>query len=267
MRFGFGLNPLFGHGHALTWYDDLDHLHFMGKNVASATVVDRVKLQADQQHMAWLARSFGRPDYAPLSAADLETLFGAAEMVSKYPGTHLFKEGDEANAAYLVESGEVEVYRGTEAKRRVVSRVGSGSVLGDIAMFGGGPYISSAQAVSRVRVFRFDRDRLMPELAQHPAICMRWLVAGLRQLEETQRRVIHLMHKTVLSQVADLLGEEADRRGEVRLSQTTIATLLGVSRQSVNEALGRLKDQGAVETGYRHIRVLDTEKLASIASS
>jgi CRP-like cAMP-binding protein len=96
---------------------------------------------------------------------------------------------------------------------------------------------------------------------------MRWLVAGLRQLEDTQRRVIHLMHKTVLSQVADLLGEEADKRGEVRLSQTTISTLLGVSRQSVNEALGRLREQGTLETGYRSIRVLDAEKLASIAAS
>jgi CRP/FNR family transcriptional regulator len=134
-------------------------------------------------------------------------------------------------------------------------------------MFGGGPYISSAQAATRVRVFRLERERLLPELARHPAICLRWLVAGLRQLEETQRRVLRLMHKTVLGQVADLLGEEADGRGDVHLSQTTIATLLGVSRQSVNEALSRLRDQGAVETGYRHIRVLDSSKLERISES
>lgn len=217
--------------------------------------------------MAWLARSFGRPDYAPLTGADLEILIGSAELISKYPGTHLFREGDPALAAFLVESGDVEIYRGTGSTRRVVSRVGSGSVLGDIAMFGDGPYISSAQAVDRVRVFRFDKDKLIPELAKHPAICLRWLVAGLRQLEATQRRVIHLMHKTVLSQVADLLGEEADAKGEVRLSQTTIATLLGVSRQSVNEALGRLREQGAVETGYRQIRVTDFDRLETIATS
>ena len=217
--------------------------------------------------MAWLARSFGRPDYAPLTAADLETLLGSAEMLSKYPGTHLFREGEPATAAFLVESGDVEIYRGTGSRRRVVSRVTAGSVLGDIAMFGGGPYISSAQAVNRVRVFRFDRDRLLPELAQHPAICLRWLVAGLRQLESTQRRVIHLMHKTVLSQVSDLLTEECDHRGEVHLSQATIATLLGVSRQSVNEALSRLREQNVVETGYRQIRVIDSEKVAGIANS
>lgn len=238
----------------------------MGKNVQEPTVDESMSSSAQAQHMAWLARSFGRPGYAPLNGSDLETLMGSADLVSKYPGTHLFREGEHATAAYLVESGEVEVYRGSGPRRSVVSRVGAGSVLGDLAMFGNQPYISSAQAVDRVRVFRFDLDRLLPELSRHPAICMRWLVAGLRQLEETQRRVIHLMHKTVLSQVADLLSEEADGHGEVRLSQTTIATLLGVSRQSVNEALGRLREQGAVETGYRQIRVLAPESLETIAA-
>ena len=220
----------------------------------------------DQQHLAWLARSFGRPDYLPLSPRDLHLLEAAAEIVQKYPGTHLFKEGQVADAAYLIEEGEVDIYRTASGTKRVVSRVGAGSVIGDIAMFGGGTYISSARAVGRVRAFRFDRDRLLPELAKHPAICMRWLVAGLRQLEETQRRVIHLMHKTVLAQVADLLLEEQSPTGEIRLSQASIATLLGASRQTVNESLARLKELGAVETGYRRVQVIDTETLKAVAN-
>lgn len=239
----------------------------MGNNGAGPEVAEPMASQAEQQHMAWLARSFGGADYVPLGNHDVETLIGVAEVVSKYPGSHLFREGDEAIAVYLVESGLIEVYRGEGNVRRAVAQVGPGSVLGDIAMFGGTPYVSSAQALTRVRVFRFARDQLLRELARNPAICMRWLVAGLRQLEGMQRRVIRLMHKTVLGQVADLLEEEADGRGDVRLSQTTIATLLGVSRQSVNEALGRLREQGAVETGYRHIRVLDSEKLERISVS
>ena len=223
--------------------------------------------QAEQQHLDWLARSFGRPDYAPLDSADVEVIRSAGEVISKYPGTHLFKEGAAADAAYLVESGEIEIYRGQGAGRRVVARVGPGSVLGDIAMFGDTPYISSAKAIGTVRAFRFQRNRLLPELHRHPAICLRWLVAGLRQLEGTQRRVIRLMHKTVLAQVADLLVEEAERRRDVNLSQGTIAALLGVSRQSVNEALGRLREAGAVETGYRNIRIVDVEKLVEFAAS
>ncbi|MFZ0625162.1 MAG: Crp/Fnr family transcriptional regulator [Acidimicrobiia bacterium] len=222
---------------------------------------------ADQQHLAWVARSFGRADYAPLTTTDLEVLISSAKVVSKYPGTHLFHEGEPPGAVYLIESGEVEVYRGTGGARRVVSHAGPGTILGDLALFAGEPHISSAEAVSRVRLFRFDRDSLLADLALHPSISMRWLVAGLRRMEQTQHRVIRLMHKTVLGQVADLLGEEADARGDVHLSQTTIATLLGVTRQSVNEALGRLRDQNLVETGYRQIRVLDQARLGRISNS
>ena len=57
-------------------------------------------VNAEQQHHAWLARSFGRTDYLPLSEADLNALASAGEYVDKYPGTHLFREGDEAHTAY-----------------------------------------------------------------------------------------------------------------------------------------------------------------------
>lgn len=220
---------------------------------------------ADAQHLAWLARSFGKPDYLPLSPGDLEALRDAAEIVKRYPGTHLFREGEEAQAAYLVREGTVDLYRSGGSGREVVSRVGPGAVLGDIAMFSGEPYISGARAVDHVTAFQFDRDRLLPHLARSPAICLRWLVAGLTQLEKTQRRVINLMHRTVLGQVAVLLLDEADAGGEVMLSQATIGTLLGASRQSVNEALGELKRRGLVETGYRTVVVKDREGLRRVS--
>lgn len=222
---------------------------------------------AQDQHLAWLARSFGRPDYLPLSEDDVETLRHVAEPISRYSGSQIFKEGEAADAAYLVESGQVDLYRTQNARHRVVARVGPGSVIGDIAMFGEGTYMSSARAVSEVKAIKFDRDKLIPELANHPAICLRWLVSGLRQLQDTQRRIVHLMHKTVLAQVADLLFEESKKQnGEIELSQSAIATLLGASRQTVNQAIRTLRRMEAVETGYRRITVLDPEMLSQIAS-
>ena len=221
---------------------------------------------ADQQHLAWLARSFGRPDYLPLSPTDIDVLTRSGEIIKKYPGTHLFREGEAATAAFLIREGEVDLYRSTGDRRQVVGRVGSAAVIGDIAMFSGQPYISSARAVDQVTAFQFDRDRLLPELVRSPAITLRWLVASLTQLERTQRRVLNLMHKTVLAQVAGLLVNECDERGEVALSQATMATLLGASRQSVNEALNELTRRGHVDTGYRLVRVLDPEQLSRVAA-
>lgn len=222
---------------------------------------------AQDQHLAWLARSFGRPDYLPLTKDDVGALQDVAEPVSRFTGSHLFREGESAVAAYLIRNGEVDLYRMHSGRRRVVARVGPGSVIGDIAMFGEGTYMSSARAVDRVEAFRFERESLIPELAKHPALCLRWLVAGLRQLQDTQRRIVQLMHMTVLAQVADLLAEESSKgKPDINLSQAAIATLLGSSRQTVNEAIGTLREMGAIETGYRMITVIDPEKLAEVAA-
>ncbi len=222
---------------------------------------------AEHQHFAWLARSFGRTDYLPLSGADLEALASAGEYVDKYPGTHLFREGAPAVAAFVIQKGNVELYRTRTEGRRVVGHVKEGGVIGDIAMFRNEPYISSARAVGRVKAFRLERARLIPVLLEHPRIAMRWLVAGLSQLESTQRRVIRLMHRTIREQVAELLLDEADPYGEVHLSQSSLATLLGASRQSVNEALAVLRREGLAETGYRMVRVLDRVGLCQVVGS
>lgn len=219
----------------------------------------------DEQHFAWLARSFGRTEYLPLRPSDLEALAHTGDVIEKYPGTHLFKEGQTANSAYVIERGQVELYRGGKATQRVIGRAHPGSVLGDIAMFRDEPYISSARAVSAVTAFRFDRNKLLPVLIQRPVITLRWLVAGLTQLESTQRRVLGLMHRTVREQVAELLLDEADDQHEVHLSQASIAGLLGASRQTVNESLGELRDLGAISTAYRKIRIDDSQALRKVA--
>ena len=218
------------------------------------------------QHYAWLARSFGRTDWLLLSPEDLTALGQAGEEVTKYPGTHLFREGEPSSAAYVIRDGSVELYRGERTSALVVARAGAGSVIGDIALFRNEPYIQSARAVDRVTALRLPRERLVPLLLQRPVIALRWLVAGLSQLERTQRRVLGLMHRTVLEQVAGLLLDEADERSEINLSQSAIAGLLGASRQSVNEALAELRRRGAIETGYRVIRVLDRAATSAVVS-
>jgi CRP-like cAMP-binding protein len=222
---------------------------------------------AEQQHFAWLARSFGRTDYLPLTDGDLAALAGAGEYVDKYPGTHLFKEGSEADAAYVIQNGQVELYRNRREKRRVIAHVSDGAVIGDTAMFQNRPHMSSARAIAAVSAFRMEREKLVPVLLEHPRIAMRWLIAGLNQLESTQRRVMRLMHRTVREQVAEMLQEEVDPYGEIQLSQATLAMLLGASRQSVNEALSDLRRQGAIETGYRVIRVVDPDVLDGIVGA
>lgn len=222
---------------------------------------------AKQDHLDWLARSLAGADYRPLRPGDVESIRRTAEAVTVAPGGHLFRESEPAEAVYIVELGVVEIIRSSASRPRILATAGPGSVLGDFAMFLDRPHIADARALGPLRAHRFDRVRLLPELAVHPAIMLRWLVAAMRRIEWTQGRIITLAGKPVLAQVADLILEESQRQPYVNLSQSTIGTLLGVSRQSVNEALGRLRQLGVVETGYRNVEILDSTHLEEVAST
>ena len=222
--------------------------------------------QADQRHLDWLARSFALPDYRPLGPNDLQGLSHIGEVVSLPLGADLFREGDEATAIFIVDAGEIEISRGSGVGRRVLAVTGPESVLGDTAVFADTAHMANARTAAAAKVWRFDKVRLLPELAIQPGIMFRWLVSALRRTEEAQLRLVRLSEKPVLAQVADLLSEEGLSHSDVRLSQATIGALLGVSRQSVNEALSRLREHGVVETAYRTIRIVDHARLTEIGA-
>ena len=217
------------------------------------------------EHAAWLAKTFGRTDYLPITRDDAVALATAGSMVEKYRGTHLFREGEDSVSAFVVYRGEVELYRRINGRKTLIARLGAGSVVGDIAMFQHRPYLSSARANTHLRAFELPRDRVLPVLMTRPKVAMRWLIAGVNQLELAHRSLIMLMNRTVLEQVADLLLSEVDGRGEVRLSQRAIAEIVGASRQSVNEAVGFLKRAGVLETAYGSIVVNDPAAIRHIS--
>jgi CRP/FNR family cyclic AMP-dependent transcriptional regulator len=68
-----------------------------------------------------------------------------------------------------------------------------------------------------------------------------------------------------LADLAEFARKDRAPTGPITLtvSQTDLATLIGVSRQTVNAFLARLEARGLVEHGFRRIRVVDELRLRS----
>jgi CRP-like cAMP-binding protein len=64
-----------------------------------------------------------------------------------------------------------------------------------------------------------------------------------------------------LRDIADMRRREADTERSVRLdiSQSELARMVGLSRQTLSTLLARLAARGLVEVGFRSIRVLDDD--------
>lgn len=217
-------------------------------------------------HAAWIARSFGRRDFAPLTTADLEALSGILETVPVEAGQKILSPGHPADAAYIVQAGEVELFVRRGGRRMLIGIQRVGGVFGDVPLLCEMPFPFSAVARRESTLLRLERGALLDLLSRHPAIALRWLTSVVKRLELANRRILELTVGDLRGRTLALFADElVGGAGVVRLTQAEIAALLGATRQSVNRVLGQLTDEGLIRREYGEVEILDAERLLELA--
>lgn len=82
-------------------------------------------------------------------------------------GQHVFREGDTANTAYFVESGEIEIYRGDEdSDPNILGKIGQGGIFGEMGLVDDQPRMASARAVKQTVLISVGREAFKQKLAK-----------------------------------------------------------------------------------------------------
>jgi CRP-like cAMP-binding protein len=96
-----------------------------------------------------------------------------------YPkDTLIFKEGDEGDTAYVIESGKVSVYKTIKGKAIEIGEVSRGGIFGEMALIDDHPRMASAVAVEETTCVLIGKDRLFEQLEKAPK-GVRTIVAAL----------------------------------------------------------------------------------------
>lgn len=219
----------------------------------------------------WLARSMSRTDLTPLGEDDVAAIDAFAEERALDAGTVLLREGAWVEHISVVRSGEVHLMlRQSEGGRQTVGVIAAGGVVGDVPFFCRRPMpFTVIAAEGGAVVLEFGTDALLGLLPSSSALSLRWITSVAERLETTQRRMMSVLTRSLLSQVATVLLEHRVRLSDgswaVLMAQETIADLLGARRQSVSRVLADLRNDGAVTNAYRRIVLLDLDRLAHVA--
>jgi CRP/FNR family cyclic AMP-dependent transcriptional regulator len=181
----------------------------------------------------------------------------------------IFHDGEAGDSVHLIETGTVGI-RVTSPTGDVVTLdvLGQGDAFGEQALIGKG-YRRSATAVALelTETRRFTRTDFENLLAEHPSTTMvvaQMLDARLRATSQALLEALHLPAETrVFRRLARLAEFYAHRSPPtIPLTQEDLASLVGTTRQTINQVLGQAQADGLLRLSRGQIVIIDAEGLA-----
>jgi CRP-like cAMP-binding protein len=218
--------------------------------------------------LAGLSRSYL---FEGIPAQDVAQL--AAQVTTRHfvRGEFVIRLGDRADELFVVLSGETKSSVVDAAGYEVIHFLhGPGMTFGEPGYFAAEHIrIVEVIAVAPTTLIRLDRKALAPFMDRHGSVKdraleglasnTRWqttMISSLAARPLTDRLVLRLLELTDSSRETS-----SGHAITPKVSQTTLASMIGVSRENVNRALGALAARGLIrQQGGRYL-LLDEERL------
>ena len=103
-----------------------------------------------------------------------------------YPKGHIFfEEGDEGDSAYILKSGQVEIFTQQGNKEIVIAVFDRGALFGEMALLGAKTRTAGARVTERVEVIKVSRARLFDLLREEYPILKHIILRLITRLQET----------------------------------------------------------------------------------
>lgn len=189
------------------------------------------------------------------------------ELVPMPLGMVLYESGDTMRHVYFPTNSIVSMlYVMENGSSAEISVVGNEGVIG-VALFMGGESTSSRAIVqSEGSAYRLQGQTFKDECNRHTGLLLlmlRYTQALITQMAQT---AVCNRHHSIDQQLCRWLLLSLDRlsNNQLCMTQELIANMLGVRREGVTEAAGKLQKLGVIEYSRGHITVLDRPKLEEL---
>jgi CRP/FNR family transcriptional regulator, cyclic AMP receptor protein len=180
----------------------------------------------------------------------------------------LFHFGDVAEGIHFVESGEVRrelVHRdGTVAGVEILR---AGDHIGLVDLVSAQPQRSSTARATAATTTSFFRLRSVVPLLERPDGGARLVLDLADGDRRSLRRISELTRPRATSRVAAVLLHQFSHGDDVNTTQQVVASLAGVTRQTVSDVIGDLLGRGVLTRASRGLRIANRSALAAQAEA
>ena len=202
-----------------------------------------------------------------LPEADQARVFPLLELVTLTLGDVLCESGDSGGYVYFPTDSIVSLlYLMENGASAEISVVGRDGMVGIALFMGGGSTTTRSVVQSAGHGYRLSRTQFETEIDRHGVLLdlmLRYSQALITQMAQT---AVCNRHHTIDQQLCRWLLLSMDRLSgnELLMTQELIANMLGVRREGVTEAAGKLDKLGVIKYRRGHITVLDRARLEAL---
>ncbi|GGW95116.1 Crp/Fnr family transcriptional regulator [Alteromonas halophila] len=215
-----------------------------------------------------------RPDWFSAMPAELQDcLFNAVRLRTVKQGQTVHEKHDKADGLYGICEGRLRVVQHSEGGREMLlTLLEPGNWFGEIAMFDDAPRTHTVYCEQDTVLAMIPRARFQHLLSAKPALYphfTRLLCSRVRSAFQFIDASASLsLREQLIRRLLMLLGSYGQILPDatpitLNLSQESLAQMLNSSRQTVNQMLQSLQDEGLIEVRYRRITILSPAALAA----
>lgn len=205
---------------------------------------------------------------AALPTSVQQRLFPLLEVVALPLGKVLYESGDTMRYVYFPTDSIVSLLYVMESGASAeISVVGNEGIVGVSLFMGGESTPSRAVVQSAGSAYRLAGQKLKDEFNRHSELMqllLRYTQSLITQMAQT---AVCNRHHSIDQQLCRWLLLSLDRLPDNKLTMTQelIANMLGVRREGVTEAAGKLQKLGVIDYCRGHITVLDRSRLEALS--
>ncbi|HEY4344170.1 MAG TPA: Crp/Fnr family transcriptional regulator [Parvibaculum sp.] len=193
-------------------------------------------------------------------------LVGEAQTVRAEAGHWLYDAGEEARGLYGMLSGSVRILvRMGDGDYALANIVRRGTIFGYAARLVGKKRLVTAQVRERSTLIYVPESSLEAIARREPDLWLHFAELASEHLLAATQAMVANARSTPAARIAmhlTVLVGDAGMPADLAITQDELAELSGLSRKTVNQVLKAFERLGAVETGYRRLRVLDTSRFS-----
>lgn len=204
----------------------------------------------------------------------LDQLVASSIVVSYGNRQRIFDKGDEGDRLLGVLGGQVRIYvMSSEGRELIMNVIMPGELFGEISLIDGKPRSASAVAIGATDLLHIRRSDFMTLLRQNCELSLRFMEVLCERVRWTSGLLEDASLLDLPARLAKRLLNLAEGIGEkqgdgirigLKLSQTDLGNMLGVTREAVNKQLREWKRDGLVDMHEGQMLILDPEGLGDL---